>query len=386
MRPTTPVLALIAVVAAAAAVPVRAQQSAPGNAPLPTPQALRAREAACEERLQSIYRQRSEAVAKTRPGVESKAAEWDGLETAMQAQRNCLTETDDALIRALAGQEAECERLAERAVARSAEAAEGARGAGEARRERAIRQQLKRFRAQQFVCEQQTAKLDEMLRAQATPATPSTSATPEAGRPYRDQAAERRAMERARERSLVCAQQVSVQMGRLKASLGLAPTSAGAADEQAFARETAANLHRDGQTGEGASTWPYEMFAKAVETLRVRLAAYRHSQRIMIARNPEPARRLFDAADALFAVATAWESEVNAGRDAEHFKADIDAAHQRDASPTARAHLPNSRRGLESAVTAQAAAARAKPDALSRLNSSLAGLQTLDAPPTGARY
>ena len=98
MRPTTPVLALIAVVVVNAAVPVRAQQSAPGNAPLSTPQALRAQEAACEERLQSIYRQRSEAVTKTHPGVEAKAAQSDGFETAMQAQRNCLTETDEALI------------------------------------------------------------------------------------------------------------------------------------------------------------------------------------------------------------------------------------------------------------------------------------------------
>jgi hypothetical protein len=300
----------------------------------------------------------------------------------MKAQRNCLIETDEAFVKTLAAQEAECQKLAERAVAGSAEAAEGARCAGEARRERGIRQQLKGFRAQQYACEQQTAKLDEMLRAEAAP---PTSATPEAGRSYRDQAAERRAMEQARERSLVCAQQASVQMGRLKASLGMAATSPGAASEESFARETAATLDLVRRAGEGASTWPYETFAKAVETLRGRLITYRHAQQIMITRNPEPARRLFDAADALFAVAKAWESEVKAGRDAERFRADIDAAQQRDASPTARAHLPNSRRGLESALTAQAAAARARTDALSRLNSSLANLQTLDAPRTGAR-
>ena len=105
----------------------------------------------------------------------------------------------------------------------------------------------------------------------------------------------------------------------------------------------------------------------------------------MIGRNPEAARPLFGAAEALLAVAAAWESEVRAGRDAARFKADIEAALQRDTSPTARAHLPNSRRGLESALSVQSAAARARTDALSRLNSSLAGLQTLDAPPTGAR-
>ena len=58
---------------------------------------------------------------------------------------------------------------------------------------------------------------------------------------------------------------------------------------------------------------------------------------------------------------------------------------RRDASPTARASLPNSQRGLEGANNAQAAAARARTDALSRLNSSLAGLQTLDVPPTSTR-
>jgi hypothetical protein len=378
-------LALVALQAVATAAPIRAQQNAQDNASLPPPPVLRAREAACEERLQTIYRQRIEGVGKTHPSVEAKAAEWNGLEAAMKAQRNCLLETDEAFITTLAAQEGECQKLAERAAAGSGEAAEGARCAAEARRERGIRQQVKGFRAQQYACEQQTAKLDEMLRAQTAPAGPSTSGTPAAGRSPRDQAAERRAMEQARERSLVCAQQASVQMGRLKTSLGMAPTSPGAASEEAFARETAATLDLVRHAGEGASTWPYETFAKAVETLRGKLVTYRHGQQIMIARNPEPARRLFDTADALFAVATAWDSEVKAGRDAARFKADIDAAQQRDATPTARAHLPNSRRGLDSALTAQAAAARARTDALSRLNSSLAGLQTLDAPRTGAR-
>jgi hypothetical protein len=387
MRPTTLTLALVTLLAVGAAAPVHAQQNPQENASLPPPPVLRAREAACEERLQAIYRQRIEGVAKTHPSVEAKAAEWNGLESAMKAQRDCLVETDEAFIKTLAAQEAECQKLAERAAAGSSEAAEGARCAGEARRERGIRQQLKGFRAQQYACEQQTAKLDEMLRAQAAPAATAapSSVTPEAGRSYRDQAAERRTMEQARERSLVCAQQASVQMGRLKAALGMAPTSPGAASEESFARETAATLDHIRRAGEGASTWPYETFAKAIETLRGRLVTYRHGQQIMIARNPEPARRVFDTADALFAVATAWESEVRAGRDAARFKADIEAAQQRDASPTARAHLPNSRRGLESALTAQATAARARTDALSRLNSSLAGLQTLDAPRTGAR-
>jgi hypothetical protein len=383
MRPTTLTLILVALLTLVAA-PVRAQKNVQEDVS-PPPPVLRAREAACEERLQTIYRQRIEGVGKTHPSVEAKAVEWNGLEAAMKAQRDCLIDTDEAFIKTLAAQEAECQKLAERAQAGSGEAAEGARCAGEARRERAIRQQLKGFRAQQYACEQQTARLDEMLRAQEASPAPSPSATPEAGRSYRDQAAERRAMEQARERSLVCAQQASAQMGRLKASLGMAATSPGAASEEAFARETAAMLDLVRRAGEGASTGPYETFAKAIETLRGRLVTYRHAQQIMITRNPAPARRLFDATDALFAVATAWESEVRAGRDAARFKADIEAAQQRDASPTARAHLPNSRRGLESALTAQATAARARTDALSRLNSTLAGLQTLDAPRTGAR-
>src|SRR4029453_19101653 len=40
----------------------------------------------------------------------------------------------------------------------------------------------------------------------------------------------------------------------------------------------------------------------------------------------------------------------------------------------------------ERAISVEAAAARARTDALSRLNSSLAGLQTLEAPPTSPRY
>jgi hypothetical protein len=381
--PRTLALALLALVSLVAVTPVGAQQSAP----LPTPQALRAREVECEERLQTIYQQRSAGVGKTHSSVEAQAAEWHGLEAAMATQRTCLIDTDEAMIKTLAAQEAECQKLAERAApGAAAGTSEGARCAGEARRERAIRQQLKGFRAQQYACEQQTAKFDELLRAQSAtpPAAPQTAAgAPD--RSYRDQTAERRAIEQARERSMVCAQQASVQLGRLKASLGMAPSSPGAASEEAFQRETAALLDLIRRAGEGASTWPYETFAKEVETLRGRLVTYRHGQQIMIGRNPEAARPLFGAAEALLAVAAAWESEVRAGRDAARFKADIELALQRDASPTARAHLPNSRRGLESALSVQSAAARARTDALSRLNASLAGLQTLDAPPTGAR-
>jgi hypothetical protein len=383
MLPRTSALVLVTLLPLAVVVPVAAQQTAA----LSTPQALRAREAECEQRLHAIYRQRSEGVGRVHPSEDSKAAEWKALEAAMQAQRTCLTETDDALVKALAAQEAECQKVADRGASGAvAGTGEGARCAAEAKRERAIRQQLKGFRAQQYACEQQTAKFDELLRAQSTnpPAAPETSASAP-GRSYRDQAAERRAIEQARERSMVCAQQASMQMGHLRAQLGMAPSSPGAATEEAFQRETAALLDLVRRAGEGATTGPYETFAKSVETLRGRLVTYRHRQQLMIARSPDAARRLFGAADALFAVATAWESEVRAGRDAERFKADIEAAQTRGASPTARAHLPNSRRGLESALSAQATAARERTDALSRLNSTLAGLQTLDAPPTGAR-
>jgi predicted outer membrane protein len=47
-----------------------------------TPQALRAREAECEARLQAIYRQRGEVVGKVSPSAEAKAADWQQLETA----------------------------------------------------------------------------------------------------------------------------------------------------------------------------------------------------------------------------------------------------------------------------------------------------------------
>ena len=65
MRPTTLVPPLAGLLALAAAASVLAQD----NASLPPPPVLRAREAACEERLQTIYRQRSEGVGKTYPSV-----------------------------------------------------------------------------------------------------------------------------------------------------------------------------------------------------------------------------------------------------------------------------------------------------------------------------
>ena len=76
-----------------------------------TPQALRAREAECEARLQAIYRQRGEVVSKVYPSAEAKAADWQRLETALQAERTCLTQTDEALVKALTAQEAECQKL-----------------------------------------------------------------------------------------------------------------------------------------------------------------------------------------------------------------------------------------------------------------------------------
>jgi hypothetical protein len=350
-----------------------------------TPQALRSREAECEARLQEVYRQRSEGVGKVYPSAEAKAAEWQQLETALQTERTCLTQTDEALVKALAAQEAECQKLAERRGAGTEDASrDAARCAAEVRRERAVRQQVKGFRAQQYTCEAQVAKFDDALRAPvAPPPTAPNGTAPPQDRSYRDQTAERRALEQARERSLVCAQQAAAQLGHLKGSQGASPVAA--ASEEAFQRDTAAVLELIRRAGEGASTGTYEAFAKSIETLRGRLATYRYTHQVLITRDPDAARRLVAASDALFSVAQAWESELRAGRDAVRFRAEIEAAMRRDASPTARASLPNNQRGLESATNVQAASARARADALSRLNSSLAGLQTLDVPPTGAR-
>ncbi len=190
-------------------------------------------------------------------------------------------------------------------------------------------------------------------------------------------------MEQARERSLACAQQAAAQLGHLKGPLGASPVAA--ASEEAFQQDTAAVLELIRRAGESASSGSYEAFAKSIEILHGRLATYRHTHQVLIARNSDAARRLVAASDALFSVAEAGGAEVRAGRDAAEFRADIEAAMRRDASLTARASLHNSQRGLEGATNAQAAANRARTDALSRLNSSLAGLQTLDVPPTGAR-
>jgi hypothetical protein len=243
---------------------------------------------------------------------------------------------------------------------------------------------VKGFRARQYTCEAQVAKFDEALRARVTPppAAPDGTAPPQ-DRTYRDQTAERRSLEQGRERSLVCAQQAAAQLGYLKGSQGASPVAA--ASEEAFQQDTAAVLELIRRAGESASSGPYETFAKSIETLRARLATYRNTHQVLIARNPDAARRLVVASDALFSVGQAWELEVRAGRDAAGFRADIEAAMRRDATVTARASLPNSQRGLEGANNAQAAAARARMDALSRLNSSLAGLQTLDVPPTSTR-
>jgi len=348
-------------------------------------QALRAREAECEARLQVVYRQRSEGVGKVYPSAEAKAAEWQQLETALQAERTCLTETDEALVKALTAQEAECQKLAgRRSSGSNDDSGDAARCAAEVRRERAARQQVKGFRARQYTCEAQVAKFDEALRARVTPPPAALDGTaPPQDRTYRDQTAERRSLEQGRERSLVCAQQAAAQLGHLKGSQGASPVAA--ASEEAFQQDTAAVLELIRRAGETASSGPYETFAKSIETLRARLATYRHTHQVLMARNPDAARRLVVAADALFSVGQAWELEVRAGRDAAGFRADIEAAKRRDATVTARASLPNSQRGLEGANNAQAAAARARTDALSRLNSSLAGLQTLDVPPTSTR-
>ena len=136
-------------------------------------QALRAREAECEARLQVVYRQRSEGVGKVYPSAEAKAAEWQQLETALQAERTCLTETDEALVKALTAQEAECQKLAGRRPSGSNDdSGDAARCAAEVRRERAARQQVKGFRARQYTCEAQVAKFDEALRARVTPPPP----------------------------------------------------------------------------------------------------------------------------------------------------------------------------------------------------------------------
>ena len=301
----------------------------------------------------------------------------------MQAERTCLTETDEALVKALTAQEAECQKLSgRRQPGSNDDSGDAARCTAEVRRERAVRQQVKGFRARQYTCEAQVTKFDEALRARVTPPAAEGTAPPQ-GRAYRDQTAERRALEQGRERSLVCAQQAAAHLGHLKGSQGASPVAA--ASEEAFQQDTATVLELIRRAGESASSGPYEAFAKSVETLRGRLASYRQTHQVLIARNPDAARRLVAASDALFSVAQAWELEVRAGRDAAGFRADIEAAMRRDASPTARASLPNSRRGLEGATSAQAAAARARTDALSRLNSSLAGLQTLDVSPTSAR-
>ena len=76
-----------------------------------TPQALREREAECEARLQAIYRLRGEVVGKVYSSAEAKAADWQQLETALQVERTCLTQTDEALVKALTSQEAECQKL-----------------------------------------------------------------------------------------------------------------------------------------------------------------------------------------------------------------------------------------------------------------------------------
>jgi hypothetical protein len=330
-------------------------------------------------------RQRGEVVGKVYLSAEAKAADWQQLETALQAERTCLTQTDEALVTALTSQEAECQKLTgRRPPGSNDDSRDAARCAAEVRHERAVRRQVKGFRARQYTCEAQVAKFDEALRAPVTPlpAAPDGTAPPQ-GRAYRDQAAERRAMEQARERSLACAQQAAAQLGHIKGSLGASPVAA--ASEEAFQQDTAAVLELIRRAGESASSGSYEVFAKSIETLRGRLATYRHTHQVLIARNPDAARRLIAASDALFSVAEAWGAEVKAGRDAAGFRADIVAAMRRDASPTARASLPNSQRGLEGATNAQAAAARARTDAPE--SAQLLAGRSADAgvPPTGAR-
>jgi hypothetical protein len=111
-------------------------------------------------------------------------------------------------------------------------------------------------------------------------------------------------MEQARERSLACAQQAAAQLGHLKGSLGASPVAA--ASEEAFQQDTAVVLELIRRAGESASSGSYEAFAKSIETLRGRLATYRHTHQVLIARNPDAARRLIAASDALFSVAEAW--------------------------------------------------------------------------------
>ena len=173
MRPGLARLLVGSTLALAAVVPVRAQESRLLPATL---EALRAREVECESRLQNIYRQRSDSVRKVYPSPEARAAEWRQLEAARQQQQACLTEIDDALVQALTTQEAECRK---------------SRCATDARQERIARQQMKGFRAQQYACEQQTSRFEELLRAQTTtpPVVPEGSAT---GRTSRDQVSEMR--------------------------------------------------------------------------------------------------------------------------------------------------------------------------------------------------
>ena len=161
-------------------------------------------------------------------------AEWRQLETERQQQQACLTEIDDALVQALTTQESEV----------------GSPGVPPTRRrERIARQQMKGFRAQRYACEQQTARFEEMLRAQAaTPPVLPKPARPAVRIATRSARCERRSRRR---QSLACARQAAMQQGQLKASLGLSPAGTGAASDEVFERDSAALLELIRGAGEG---------------------------------------------------------------------------------------------------------------------------------------
>jgi hypothetical protein len=190
--------------------------------------ALRMREKDCLQRAASVTQQRREATFKPYVTEEARVADWSRLETALQDQRQCLIQTNEALTRSLAALEIGCQRIVDsRAPGAAAEVHDAARCVEGARGERLNRERLAGFRAQQFACDQEGASIDRFARKEVA----SPNYTQGTSRTYRDQSSDLRMFEQARAQKEACASNAAVQIAILQQALGLSNSATAGSGE-----------------------------------------------------------------------------------------------------------------------------------------------------------
>ena len=329
-----------------------------GEAQTATEDALRARietlatrERECESRAVTIGQQRVNAAAASYPSPEAQRADWDRLDRALAAERQCTARAEDEILQTLTSLEIECQRV-DSAAARQC--------TKRARDERAVRKQLQALRDEQSRCEQNAMKADGAIRRGAA-------------------ATDVRSLERRRDESVACARSAGAQQENLKRALAArgadepgSPAQQLAAETRAqqYQRDTQALLELLRQTLQGlepGNSPRYDAFAQEMDSLQRGLSVYRSRYPGVIASSGATRpRKLLEAADLLVSTTGLWRAELQARREAAGLRNDVDAGSRPDSSVSTRLALPGNRRALESFMATERAAGRERAEAWQR--------------------